>query len=147
MFLKFWHPFLPGRRAGVRPGASGDARIRFETAGVARGGPARAVAALMAACGLAAAGAAPARASDVPIMEANAHFDRDSVSLRAGDSLIVTNGDNGDHALTVLTDDGDPQDLGVQKPGKVLKVKFDTVGRFNVRCNLTPAMRLRVIVH
>jgi len=90
-------------------------------------------------CGVAFAG-------DVPVTESNAHFDKDTVKLKAGDALLVTNSDTGDHNLSLVDDEGDAQDLGVQKPGRVLRVKFDSAGSFKLRCNITPDMRLRVIV-
>ena len=92
--------------------------------------------------------AAPAaRAADVSVTESNQKFDRDIVTLKQGDALVVMNADTGDHNLRVISEDGDPQDLGVQKPGNVVRMSFPTSGNYKIRCSITPDMRMRVVVN
>lgn len=91
--------------------------------------------------------ATPATAADVAITEANQKFDRDTVTLKAGDALVVSNADAGDHNLKLVDDDGDPQDVGLQKPGKVIRLNFPNAGSYRLRCTISPDMRVRVVVN
>ena len=86
-------------------------------------------------------------ASDIPIEQANHVFSQTQISLTSGDQLVVHNGDGIVHDLSVIDEDGEPQDLGIEQPGKTLKIRFASVGRFTVRCSLTPGMKMYVTVN
>lgn len=88
-----------------------------------------------------------AYAGDVTVTEANAKFDHDSITIKAGEAVILTNADNGDHNVSMIDDEGDATDLGVQKPGKTVRVKFDSAGSYKLRCSITPDMKMRVVVN
>ncbi|MCQ8239775.1 cupredoxin domain-containing protein [Rhizosaccharibacter radicis] len=88
-----------------------------------------------------------ARAADVSIEQANHAFSQSAVALSAGDALVMHNDDGTVHNLSVIDEDGDPQDLGLQQPGKTLRIQFANAGRFTVRCALTPGMKMTVNVH
>lgn len=82
--------------------------------------------------------ASAAAAADIPIEQINHVFSKPDVTLSSGDALIVQNNDGTAHDLSVIDENGDPQDLGIQEPGKVLRIKFSSFGHFTVRCALTP---------
>ncbi len=91
--------------------------------------------------------ARPAYAADLIVSEANQKFDRTSIKLHAGDALLVKNEDAGDHNLKLVDQDGDPQDVGLQKPGNVVRLNFPNAGSFKLRCTITPDMRMAVVVN
>lgn len=90
--------------------------------------------------------AARVYAADVPILQANHVFSQETVSLASGDTLVVRNDDGTMHDLVVTDEDGEPQDLGPEQPGKTLRIGFANSGSFTVRCSLTPGMTMRVNV-
>lgn len=73
-------------------------------------------------------------------------FDRTSLQIARGDRIVFNNHDDVTHNISVFTEDGDPTDLGLQKPGVSLKYKFDKSGLFTVRCSIHPSMKMSVAV-
>lgn len=74
-------------------------------------------------------------------------FNITSTSLLRGDRMIYTNSDDVTHNIHIFAeDDDDLADLGLQKPGATLSYKFDKAGRFIVRCNIHPSMKMVVTV-
>ena len=88
-----------------------------------------------------------ARAADVRVAETAERFDHDTIHLKAGDALIITNADGADHDLKMAEGEDDPQDLGVQRPGAVIRINFPTAGSYRIRCAITPDMRMKVQVN
>jgi plastocyanin len=86
------------------------------------------------------------RASSVTIDQSGQRFSEKSVALAAGDSLAFANKDDVNHNITVVDDDDDATDLGLQKPGETINYKFDKAGRFKVRCSIHPSMKMAVTV-
>jgi plastocyanin len=74
-------------------------------------------------------------------------FDVSSETLNKGDRLTFTNSDDVIHNIHVFAgEDDDLADLGLQKPHVKLTYKFDAAGRFTVRCNIHPSMKMVVTV-
>jgi plastocyanin len=88
-----------------------------------------------------------AQATEVSVTVAGQKFDRDVVTLKVGDALVVKNDDSSDHNLKLTNEDGDPQDLGIQKPGKVVRLTFPNSGSYKLRCSITPDLRMKVVVN
>ncbi len=101
---------------------------------------------LTAAAFLCFAGITGARASEIPVSQANHVFSQQTLAVTSGDWVLLSNDDGIPHDLSVTDEDGEPQDLGLQQPGKVLRVHFVNAGEYTIRCSLTPGMRMRVIV-
>jgi plastocyanin len=92
------------------------------------------------------AAAAGVRASSLTIDQSGQHFSEKTVDLKAGDVLNFANKDDVSHNITVVNDDDDTSDLGLQKPGETLNYKFDKTGKFKVRCSIHPSMKMTVNV-
>jgi len=86
------------------------------------------------------------RAASLTIEQSGQHFSEKSAALVAGDSITFANHDDVTHNINVINDDDDATDLGLQKPGENLTFKFDTAGRFKVRCSIHPSMKMTVSV-
>jgi plastocyanin len=86
------------------------------------------------------------RAATTTIDQTGGQFSEKSVSVSSGDSIVFTNHDDVAHNVTVVNEDDDAADLGLQKPGETLTYKFDKAGRFKIRCSIHPGMKLTVNV-
>ncbi len=86
------------------------------------------------------------QASSVTIDQSGQVFSEKSLSLSKGDAVTFANKDDVSHNITVVDDDDDTADLGLQKPGEKLVYKFDKAGRFKVRCSIHPSMKMIVTV-
>jgi plastocyanin len=73
-------------------------------------------------------------------------FSERSLALKPSDTVTFSNKDDVSHNITVVDDDDDTADLGLQKPGENLTYKFDKAGRFKVRCSIHPSMKMTVTV-
>lgn len=86
-------------------------------------------------------------ATTIAIDQRGLVFNVSSESLQRGDRLTFNNSDDVTHNIHIFTgDDDDVADLGLQKPGVKLIHKFDAAGRFIVRCNIHPSMKMTVSV-
>ena len=85
-------------------------------------------------------------AGSMTIEQSGQKFSERSVDLKPGDSLTFANHDDVTHNINVVNDDDDATDLGLQKPGQSLVYKFDTSGKFKVRCSIHPSMKMTVAV-
>jgi cytochrome c peroxidase len=90
--------------------------------------------------------AAGVRAADVTIEQSGQRFSENSLVLKSGDTVTFANRDDVTHNITVVDDDDDTADLGLQKPGQSLTYRFDKAGRFKVRCTIHPSVRMPVTV-
>jgi plastocyanin len=86
------------------------------------------------------------RAAGITIDQSGQQFSEKSVALKLGDAMIFANKDDVSHNITVVSEDDDTADLGLQKPGQNLSYKFDKAGRFKVRCSIHPSMKMIVTV-
>jgi plastocyanin len=86
------------------------------------------------------------RAATVSIDQSGQQFSEKSVVVAPGDAVAFANKDDVSHNITVVDDDDDTVDLGLQKPGETLSYKFDKGGRFKVRCSIHPSMKMAVTV-
>jgi plastocyanin len=86
------------------------------------------------------------RAAGVTIEQSGQQFSEKSVALAPGQTVTFANKDDVSHNITVVDDDDDTADLGLQKPGENLTYKFDKAGRFKVRCSIHPSMKMTVSV-
>ena len=73
-------------------------------------------------------------------------FARSSASLVKGDRMVFTNEDDVIHNIHVFGPGDDEKDLGLQKPRATLNYTFGKSGRYTVRCNIHPSVRLAVTV-
>jgi plastocyanin len=89
---------------------------------------------------------AAVHAAGVTIDQSGQQFSEKSVTLSPGDTVTFANKDDVSHNITVVDDDDDTADLGLQKPGENLTYKFDKAGRFKVRCSIHPSMKMIVTV-
>jgi len=92
------------------------------------------------------AGTAGVRAASITVAQSGQHFSEKSLDLKRGDALSFANQDDVSHNITVMNDDDDATDLGLQKPGETLSYTFDQAGRFKVRCSIHPSMKMSVTV-
>lgn len=90
--------------------------------------------------------AAGVRAASVTIEQSGQLFSEKSLALNKGDAVTFSNKDDVSHNITVVNDDDDTDDLGLQKPGQNLIYKFDKAGKFKVRCSIHPSMKMTVTV-
>jgi len=88
--------------------------------------------------------AKPPRASKaVEITIKGMKFTPDSVTIKAGQSVTWTNGDQRDH--TVAADDGS-FNSGNLRPGDSFTYKFAKAGKFKYACSLHPRMKGEILV-
>ncbi len=87
-----------------------------------------------------------AGAATTSVDQSGQQFSQKSVALTHGDTLTFSNRDDVTHNISVVYDDDDATDLGLQKPGESLSYKFDKAGRFKVRCSIHPSMKMTVNV-
>ncbi len=80
------------------------------------------------------------------IVQKDQHFDRDVITIHAGDQLTMKNEDNVKHNIVIINADGDSQDKGIQKPGQDIKQVFAAPGTYKIRCNIHSTMKLNVTV-
>ena len=86
------------------------------------------------------------RAAGVIIDQSGQQFSEKSAALKPGEAIIFSNKDDVSHNITVVNDDDDSTDLGLQKPGQNLSYTFDKAGRFKIRCSIHPSMKMTVTV-
>ena len=86
------------------------------------------------------------RAAGVTIDQSGQQFSEKSAALKPGEAITFSNKDDVSHNITVVNDDDDSTDLGLQKPGENLSYTFDKAGRFKVRCSIHPSMKMTVTV-
>lgn len=87
-----------------------------------------------------------AYAADVVVSQSHTNFDVESVSVKAGDTVVFTNKDEINHNIQVMNGEGDAEDYGMQKPGQNIRVTFAKPGEYNVRYSIHPKMKLTVTV-
>lgn len=98
------------------------------------------LAALLGIAGLATA------ATEKTVEQAGSRFAIASLDLARGDSVVFVNGDDIVHNITVIDDDDNTEDLGMQRSQQRITHLFDKSGRFTVRCSVHPRMRMTVNV-
>jgi plastocyanin len=85
-------------------------------------------------------------AANTTVDQSGQQFSEKSVTLSTGETLTFANHDDVTHNVSVVNDDDDATDLGLQKPGQSLTYKFDKAGRFKIRCSIHPSMKMAVNV-
>ena len=63
------------------------------------------------------------RAAGITIDQSGQQFSEKSVDLKPGDALNFANKDDVSHNITVVNDDDDATDLGLQKPGETVELQ------------------------
>jgi len=86
------------------------------------------------------------RAGNLTVDQSGQQFSEKSVSLKPQDTLTFANHDDVTHNVSIVDDDDEAVDLGLQKPGQSLSHLFDKAGRFKVRCSIHPSMKMTVNV-
>ncbi len=89
---------------------------------------------------------ATVRAASLTIEQSGQHFSDRSATISHGDSLTFSNADDVSHNIIVVDEAEHESDLGLQKPGEKLTFEFDRAGRFKIRCNIHPGMKMNVTV-
>jgi plastocyanin len=85
------------------------------------------------------------------VLTVNQHdlkFSQSAISIHQGDTLNFANNDSVTHNISVRGADGeDTEDLGIQRPGKVVSFQFTSKATYSVVCSIHPGMRLKVVVN
>lgn len=71
-------------------------------------------------------------------------FDPPTVKVKAGETVVWTNGDDRDH--TVVADDGKTFKSGNIKRGETFEQKFPKAGKYPYSCSYHPRMKGVVVV-
>jgi plastocyanin len=85
-------------------------------------------------------------ASEKVIEEVGSRFPLANLEVARGDSVVFVNGDDVVHNITVVDDDDNAVDLGMQRSQQRISHLFDKSGRFSVRCSVHPRMKMNVNV-
>ena len=87
------------------------------------------------------------RAASVTVDQSGQQFSEKSLKLKLGDTIVFANHDDVTHNITIIGNEDQAADLGLQKRGEDLVYKFDKTGRFKVRCTIHPSMKMTVEVN
>jgi cytochrome c peroxidase len=79
------------------------------------------------------------------ISQKNKDFDPDSVTIAAGQTLLLRNDDSHTHNIRVFHPKMD-YNSGSQDPGEDIRLTFDDPGTYYVTCGIHPEMELKVTV-
>lgn len=91
---------------------------------------------------------AVAWAAVLTVTQRNLQFSQSIISIHQGDTLSFANNDNVNHNISVRQPGGeDTEDLGVQRPGKVVSFQFTSKATYSIVCSIHPRMRLKVVVN
>lgn len=85
-------------------------------------------------------------ASTIDIDQVGQQFSKKTLSVKSGDKVRFTNGDDATHNINVIDAADVAIDEGLQKPGEAISVLFDKNGKFVVRCSIHPKMKMSVSV-
>ena len=88
----------------------------------------------------------PASAAEHVVDQIKEKFDKDTLSIKVGDSVAFTNSDPVKHNLTVVTPDEDSKDLGMEQPGTKVAYAPPKAGTYDVRCSIHPKMKMKIKV-
>jgi plastocyanin len=77
------------------------------------------------------------------VNERDKAFDRETIAIRAGDSITFVNQDDFVHNIYSRTP-GHQFDMGARAPGQADTVRFARPGTVEIRCAIHPKMRLTV---
>ena len=80
------------------------------------------------------------------VEQVGSRFPAASMAVAKGDKVVFANGDDINHNITIIDDDDNTRDLGMQRPGQRLDYLFDRQGRFTVRCSVHPRMKMTINV-
>jgi plastocyanin len=78
------------------------------------------------------------------VMQIRQSFVPAAISVKAGDVVSFLNADDVNHNLYSITPSGVRVDYGLQKPGEMSKLTFDSAGLYTVMCNIHPKMKMKV---
>jgi plastocyanin len=84
-------------------------------------------------------------AEPVIISQKGKTFYPSEIAIGVGDSIVIKNDDRVLHHVYVESP-GFNFDSGEQPPGRRVPITFGRPGKFDVRCDIHPKMRLRVVV-
>lgn len=73
-------------------------------------------------------------------------FTQTALTIAAGDTVHFLNRDDVSHNINVIDDNDNADDKGLQKPGQTIDEVFGKAGKFIVRCNIHPKMKMTVTV-
>ncbi len=86
--------------------------------------------------------------ANIAISQHNLRFSQPKISIQQGDTVTFSNDDDVTHNISVRSgDEGDTEDLGLQKPKISVSHRFDQKGVYSVVCSIHPKMRLMVSVN
>ena len=87
-----------------------------------------------------------APAGEVMVDQVKEKFDKDSLTIKVGDTVTFSNSDPVKHNLTVVTPDEDSKDLGMEQPGGKVSYAPPKSGVYDVRCSIHPKMKMKIKV-
>jgi len=87
-----------------------------------------------------------AYAATTTIDQVGQRFTQSALAITAGDMVWFLNFDDVVHNVSIVDQDDNAIDKGLQKPGQTLQHLFDKTGRFKVRCSIHPRMKMVVTV-
>lgn len=83
-----------------------------------------------------------ASAAEAVVTQQHSTFDVDTLTVKAGDTVVFKNNDDFVHNIRVVNAQGYIADRGMQKHGQDIKYTFPEAGTYNVRCSLHPKMTM-----
>ena len=83
-------------------------------------------------------------AAEAVVTQNHSTFDVDTLSIKAGDTVVFKNHDDYPHNIQVVNERGEIADRGIQKRGEDIKYRISDAGTYQVRCNLHPKMLMIV---
>ncbi len=89
---------------------------------------------------------APVYAAEVVVSQKDKQFSTESLTIKAGDTVVFQNDDDTSHNVFSSTE-GNKFNLGIQKKdGDTKKVThtFDAPGEVEIRCAIHPKMKLNI---
>jgi plastocyanin len=89
--------------------------------------------------------AVSASAEGYTVLQKDKLFSRDTIQVRAGDSITFSNQDTVTHNVFSVSP-GNTFEIKTQLPGKSSTVSFENPGTAEVRCAIHPTMKLTVNV-
>jgi plastocyanin len=90
--------------------------------------------------------ASVACASEVTVTQEKQKFSQSSLTVKAGDTVVIQNKDIVNHNINVVNAEGDSEDKGLQRPNETIKVPFPKSGKYQLLCTIHPDMVIDVTV-
>jgi plastocyanin len=87
-----------------------------------------------------------ALATEYPVDQRDLRFEPDTLTIKAGDSVVFTDTDRIAHDVTIVSPDGTSEDKGMSSYKEHIAVKFTKPGVYHVKCRIHPDMKATITV-